>query len=204
MAVTNGYCTLAQLKAALRISDSTDDALLEASIESASRLVDGHCARAFWNAGTATRQYAANDQYSLEVDDFHSSTITIQTASSDYGVYDTTWVQSRDAQLEPINGVIDGLAWPYNKIRAVGDYSFPVAGGGREVRVRITAVFGWSAVPKTIEQATLIQASRIFKRADSPLGVAGFGEFGAMRVSTRLDPDVAMLVDPYRRVRNVA
>lgn len=204
MAVTNGYCTLAQLKAALRISDSTDDALLEASIESASRLVDGHCARAFWNAGTATRQYAANDQYSLEVDDFHSSTITIQTASSDYGVYDTTWVQSRDAQLEPINGVIDGLSWPYNKIRAVGDYSFPVAGGGREVRVRITAVFGWSAVPKTIEQATLIQASRIFKRADSPLGVAGFGEFGAMRVSTRLDPDVAMLVDPYRRVRNVA
>lgn len=204
MAVTNGYCSLSQLKAALRISDATDDALLESSIESASRLIDGHCARAFWNAGTATRQYSANDQYSLDVDDFYTSTITIQTASSEFGVYDTTWDVTRDAQLEPINGVVDGLAWPYNKLRAVGDYVFPVAGGGREVRVRVTAGYGWLAVPKTIEQAALIQASRIFKRADSPLGVAGFGEFGAMRVSTRLDPDVAMLIDPYKRIRNVA
>jgi hypothetical protein len=38
----------------------------------------------------------------------------------------------------------------------------------------------------------------VFKRADSPLGVAGFGEFGVVRV-TQLDPDVKALLEPYRR-----
>jgi hypothetical protein len=45
---------------------------------------------------------------------------------------------------------------------------------------------------------------RIFKRLDSPLGVAGFGDFGAMRVSKGLDPDVAQLVAPYVRHVGVA
>ena len=45
MAITNGYATLAQVKAALRISDDVDDSLLEMAIESASRAIDGHAAR---------------------------------------------------------------------------------------------------------------------------------------------------------------
>jgi len=35
MAITNGYCTLADVKAALRIIDSVDDSLIEQSIEAA-------------------------------------------------------------------------------------------------------------------------------------------------------------------------
>jgi hypothetical protein len=64
-------------------------------------------------------------------------------------------------------------------------------------------VFGWPSVPIAIKQATIIQASRIFKRLDSPLGVAGFGDLGAIRVTRDLDPDVAQLVMPYKRMRNV-
>jgi hypothetical protein len=41
---------------------------------------------------------------------------------------------------------------------------------------------------------------RQFKRYDSPLGVAGFGDIGVMRVS-RVDPDVAALLEPYVKVR---
>ena len=41
MAITNAYATLADLKGALRITDTVDDALLETSIESASRQIDG-------------------------------------------------------------------------------------------------------------------------------------------------------------------
>ncbi len=40
MAITNGYATLAQVKAALRITDSVDDPLLEMAIESGSRAID--------------------------------------------------------------------------------------------------------------------------------------------------------------------
>jgi len=48
VAITNGYCTLAEVKAALRLTDSTDDTLLEKSIEGASRRIDGYCGRFFY------------------------------------------------------------------------------------------------------------------------------------------------------------
>ncbi len=58
MAVTNGYCTLLQLKAALGIADGIDDPLLEMAIESASRQIDSYTERYFYNAGTATKIFA--------------------------------------------------------------------------------------------------------------------------------------------------
>jgi hypothetical protein len=76
-------------------------------------------------------------------------------------------------------------------------------GDGQEALVRITGVYGWPSVPKAVQIASVIQASRIFKRYDSPLGVAGFGDFGAVRVSRFLDPDVEQLVMPYKKMRNI-
>ena len=61
MAITNGYATLAETKAALRITDSVDDSLLEMAIESASRLIDGYAGRQFFSSGTAIRYFTADD-----------------------------------------------------------------------------------------------------------------------------------------------
>lgn len=201
MAITNGYASLNETKSALRITDSVDDSLLEMAIESASRLIDGYAGRQFFSSGTAIRYFTADDDFVCEIDDISSSTITLVTAMDADAVFDTTWATT-DYQLEPLNAVLDGQVWPYTRIRAVGDYLWPISGG--EALVKLTAVFGWPAVPIAIKQATIIQASRIFKRLDSPLGVAGFGDLGVMRVSSSLDPDVAQLVAPYRRLRNMA
>jgi hypothetical protein len=54
MAIVNGYCTLAQVKAALRITDTTDDTLIENSVEAASRLIDGHAMRNFYSSPQRT------------------------------------------------------------------------------------------------------------------------------------------------------
>lgn len=197
MAISNGYATLAQVKAALKITDSVDDTLIEMATEAASRLIDGYTSRHFYSAGTATRYFVADDEFVCSIDDVSSSTITLQTANNADGVYDITWATS-DYQLEPLNATADGISWPYTRIRAVGDYLWPISGG--EALVKLTAVFGWPSVPITITQATIIQASRIFKRLDSPLGVAGFGDMGVMRVTRALDPDVEQLVNPYRKM----
>lgn len=189
-----------EVKAALRITDTVDDALLEMAVESASRLIDGHAARQFYSSGTAVRYFVAQDDFVVEVDDLANGTVTIQTAQDADGVYDTTWLTD-DYQLEPLNGILDGIAWPYNQIRAVGDYLWPISGG--EALIKVTGVWGWPSVPIAIKQACIIQASRIFKRLDSPLGVAGFGDLGAIRVTRDLDPDVAQLVMPYKRMRNI-
>lgn len=196
MAIVNGYCSLAEVKASARITDNVDDAMLELAVESASRLVDSYTQRYFYNAGTATRLFAPLDSYVTEIDDLITLT-TLQT--SDGETFGTTWA-AKDYQLEPLNGVVDGLTgYPATRVRAVDDFIFTYLDG--EATVKITGVWGFSAVPTAIKQATVIQAARIFKRNDSPLGIAGFGEMGAVRVGTQLDPDVKQLIEPYRKVR---
>jgi hypothetical protein len=197
--ITNGYATLTQVKAALRISDNVDDTLLEMAIESASRMIDGHAGRYFYSSGTATRIYAADDALICQIDDLAGTAITLVTDPDADGTWADTWALV-DYQLEPVNGVVDGLTTPYTRIRATENYNFPTASG--EALVKVTGVFGWPAVPIAITQACVIQSSRIFKRLDSPLGVAGFGDMGAVRVSRYLDPDVQQLVAPYVKHRN--
>jgi hypothetical protein len=205
MTINQGYSTRNQVKAALRIGvgDTLDDDLIDNCVGAASRLIDGYCNRRFWQTGTAeARVYQAEDSFYCSIDDIAGTAITLKTSSQADGTFDITWSPS-DYQLEPLNGNLDGLTWSYDKIRAVGDYLFPTvnANYGEQALVQVTAVFGWPSVPEPITQATIIQASRIFKRYDSPLGVAGFGDLGAIRVSRFLDPDMAQLVEPYRRMR---
>ncbi len=199
MAITNGYATLADVKAALKITDNMDDSLLEIAVESASRLIDGYTGRYFYNAGTATRNYAANDSYTVTIDDLQS--LSELATTNEVGTDYTTWT-ANDYQLEPLNGLSNGLTQPYTSIRAVKQYVFPFLGD--RALVKVTGVWGWASIPTAVKQATILQASRIFKRNDSPLGVAGFGDMGVVRVGARLDPDVQHLVDPYRSMRNFA
>ena len=195
MAITNGYCALSDIKAALRISDTVDDALLELAVESASREIDSATERQFFQT-SATRIYTPRDSYITETDDIVTVT-SIKTSSAADGNFDVTW-QANDYQLEPLNGLAGGVTVPRNFIRAVGDYLFPTSGG--EATVQVVGTFGFTAIPTAVKQATVILGSRIFKRLDSPLGVAGFGDIGVMRVG-KLDPDVEALIMPYKKVR---
>ena len=199
MAITNGYATLADVKNSLKITDNMDDSLLEIAVESASRLIDGYTGRYFYNGGTATRNYASSDSWIVYIDDVQSVS---EVASTDEvgGTY-TTWT-ANDYQLEPLNGISGGMTQPYTSIRAVNQYVWPFLAD--RALVKITGVWGWASVPIAVKQATILQAARIFKRNDSPLGVAGFGDMGVVRVGARLDPDVQHLVDPYRSMRNFA
>ena len=205
MSINQGYATRNQVKAALRIgtADTLDDDLIDNCVGAASRLIDGYCNRRFWQTGTAeARVYQAEDSFYCSIDDIAGTALTLKTSTQADGTFDLTWSRS-DYQLEPLNGNLDGLTWSYDKIRAVGDYLFPTvnANYGEQALVQVTAIFGWPSVPEPVTQATIIQASRIFKRYDSPLGVVGFGDLGQIRVSRYLDPDMAQLVEPYRRMR---
>lgn len=200
MAISNGYCTLQDAKNALRISDDIDNTILELAIESASREIDGYCERQFFQA-TETRVYVPRDSFTCEIDDLVS--LTTLKSSSTGSSFDTTWTSS-DYQLEPVNGIAGGLTTPYTRIRAIGDYTFPVWEPSNvnhyEATVQVTGTFGWSAIPTAIKQASLLLALRQYRRYDSPLGVAGFDELGVIRVG-RIDPDVEKLLMPFRKVR---
>lgn len=201
MALTNAYCTLADVKASLRIQDTIDDVLIENSINAASRMIDQYCNRNFYSGSAGeVRYYKANDGYTCWIDDMQTIT-SVQTASTDPIVFDTTWAAT-DYQALPANRWANGAWYPITAITAVENYLFPV--WAEIPLVKVTGTFGWNAVPESIKFATIIQASRLFKRLESPLGVAGVSDLGILRVGYNIDGDVAQLINPFRLLRTGA
>jgi len=194
MAINQGYATLSQIKAAVRIQDAIDDSLLEMAVESASRMIDAECDRNFYTSGTATRDYMPNDVYTVDTDDL-TEIVSVKIDDAGEGTFPIT-LATTDYQAEPLNQRVSGNAFPIYRLRMIGDYLLPI--WGKQATVRIEGVYGFTPVPIQVTQAAIIQASRIYKRLDSPLGVAGFGDMGAIRVG-KVDPDVAMLIRPFKK-----
>lgn len=198
--MTVNYATLAQIKSALRITDQIDDSLLNTAIESASRWVDGWCDRDFTPAGTAvtSRDYTPTDTFGvIYIDDCVE--VTEVRIDDDLDRTFSEVLLPQDYLLEPVNEQRYGLTLPFTKLRTYEDGYWPVF--REQPTVRVTGRFGWPEVPVAVREATILQASRLFTRLDAPLGIAGFGDLGGMRVSRFVDPDVEMLLAPYRRVR---
>lgn len=197
MTITNGYCTLADLKAVMHIADNIDDDMLSARIEEASRTVDDYCDRRFYADTTATaRLYTSSSGTYVVTDDIASLTgLVVKTDSAADGTYANTLALNSDFQVLPLNALAKGL--PITRIQAVGQGSFSTRSALAPIQV--TAKWGWPSVPSPVKTATLLMAGRLAKRGDALLGVAGFGEFGAINVRA-VDPDVARLLAPYRSV----
>lgn len=194
MAITNGYATLEQIKSAIRITDAVDDSLLEMAVESASRMIDAECDRNFYSSGTATRDYVPSDSYIVYTDDI-TEIVSVKIDDAGEGTFPIT-LQTTDFQAEPVNQLVSGNMFPVTRLRMIGDYLLPI--WYDQATVRIEGVYGFAPTPIQVTQACIIQASRIYKRLDSPLGVAGFGDMGAMRVG-KTDPDVSMLIRPFKK-----
>jgi hypothetical protein len=194
MAITNGYATLAEVKASLRLTDSTDDALLERAIESASRRIDEYCGRFFYKTSqTAVTMYPINEYLLSFPNDVANTSVTIKIDTNADGTYATTLVQGSDYILEPTNSPLQG--YPYSLARMVGGQTFPLEVLPSFPTVQVTAQWGWDAVPSAVNQACIILSMRQFARLNSSLGVVGFAD---MAISVRaVDPDVRDLLNGY-------
>lgn len=193
MAITNGYATLAEVKAALRITDSTDDTLLENSVESASRRIDGYCNRFFFQKSATVTMYPRDNYYIQLADDLVSVT-TLKTDDDGDGSYETTWTANTDYLLEPLNATVQSR--PYRRIVAVGGKTFPLVPLPDPPSTQLIGVWGWSAVPDDVREACILLSMRQFARYNAALGVVGFAD---MAVQVRaVDPDVRDLLNPYQ------
>jgi len=203
--LTDRLVTEDDLKEILGISDTVDDNRLTLAADAATQIVQAYCDRHFVQQATATaRVFTALDPWMLEVDDISTTTgLVIKTDEDGDGVFETTWATS-DYQLEPLNGKQIGQNWPYTRIRAIDAREWPLEYG--QAVVQVTARWGWANpddaadyLPHPVEQAAQIQATSIFKSVDAPLGIAGFGDIGIMRLRQAIHPVAAALLAPYRR-----
>jgi hypothetical protein len=127
----------------------------------------------------------------IDTDDFAiTDAMTVESVGPFYDSLLEQWLPA------PVNAVAAGGVWTSVVIDS-GSAIVPTAAEGS---VRVTATWGWPAIPPTIKLATLVQASRLFARRHAPFGVAGNPEVGQLRLLERLDPDVAISVRPFARV----
>jgi hypothetical protein len=197
VALTNAYCTLQEVKNALAIEDPQDDLAIEAAILATSRMIDDYTGRFFYKDGSqaspVVRYYTAKDWWTTNVDDI----IYINEIATDDNfdqLYTTVWATS-DYMVEPVNNPRRG--WPWTRLLAIGSYIFP---SNLPQSVRVTGVWGWTAIPEEVKMACRLQAARFFVRRQSPFGIAGSPEIGTVRLSSRLDPDVELLLKPFRKI----
>lgn len=197
MALGDPYATLDEFKAYLSLDDSRDDGELEDALNAASRQIEGWCSRQFNNTTIAVPQlYRPCDGLMVKVSDFYSTDdLVIETDTAGDGTFATEWADD-DYVLEPVNGIVGGkYGWPYNLVIAVGAHAFPTL--GPRAGLKVTAKYGWAAVPAPVKQACLITASELFKLKGAPFGVAGMGEYGQIRVR-EVPSKVGPLLAPYR------
>jgi hypothetical protein len=199
MAPTNGYCSVAELKARIWPSgttDTTDDSIFDQVITAVSRLIDDECQRRFY-AASETRYYTPEWPDLLMVDDLLSVT-TLKTDADGDRVYESAWATT-DYDLEPYNAQLESQPRPYTQIVTApnGLYTFPV---GRKRGVQLAGSFGFaSATPPKIKEACLLQSARIYKRKDAVFGVTGSAEMGQLIVIPKLDPDVVLMLRSFKK-----
>lgn len=189
--MANEYISLEEIKGALDITSTKHDASLARAVEAASRTIDRLCDRAFYLTAGETRYFNSPDPAVLYIDDLVALT-SLSSDSDGDGVYETTWLPA-DYSLDRENGAL-----PYTQIMTtpLGAQRFSRVANS----VRIVGDWGWEAPPPDIAMATLILATRLFKRKDAPFGIMGFGDLGQIRAITAVDPDVRSLIRPYKRM----
>jgi hypothetical protein len=201
MAWRPDYATTDELAAFVRIDDSLDDAQLALAIAAASRAVDRASNRQFGLlAAPAPRFYTAQwdrkrCRWYVVIDDLMTSTgLSVAFDENEDETYSSAIT---DHRLQPANAAAEERPWTELAILPASTVQPTTLTDG----VRVTAQWGWTAVPTAIKEATLLQASRLLARRDSPYGVAGSPDAGSeVRLQARLDPDVAVALGPYRRV----
>jgi hypothetical protein len=170
------------------------------AITAASRAVDKATRRQFGQVAAPEARYytAFYDDVTLRwvvpIDDLMTTT-GLSLAYDSAG--DLTFASSLDVPLPlPRNAAAKGSAWTELVLANTGTQATAVEGA-----IRATAQWGWATVPDSIVQATLLQASRFFKRKDAPFGLAGTPQNGGteLRLLAKVDPDVEVVLADYRR-----
>lgn len=209
MAWKPDYVTSAELKAYLRIGDTVDDAQVALAVTTASRDVDQLTNRQFGVEGAAVaRRYTWNygdvidGRPAVAIDDLMSTTnLAVTLDTNNDGTFATTLTITTDFELWPWNAAADGWPWTHIVLTNSPASPFPRWPGA----VKVTALYGWTAVPSAIKNATLLEGSRVFTARNSPFGIAGSPDMGSeLRLLERMHPDAVKAARPYRRVWGAA
>lgn len=196
--MTTRYLTVPELKAYMRSEVTVDDAIFEASINTAEDIIDNGCGRRFIVATTSTaRVYMPTCGTVLLIDDC--------TAITSVVVNGATFTSGTDYQAEPLNSLsYGGETLPFFALRRLGgfrwDSYYTVQGAAN---ITVTASWGWAAIPSSVKESCKIIASDVFRQRDTTgFGLVAITEAGG--VGTRDNWVVQKMVRDYTHPRAIA
>ena len=198
MTTDTRYANIEELKSRLDIEDTIDDDKLNRVLDAVSRLIDSPTYggwRFYTTAADETRYFTAEAGDYCPVHYGLVSATAVSIDESNDRTYTDLWAAG-DWEYDPLNAALDGRPYTGIRVHPSGNYTF-LSGINR---VRVVGKFGWPVLPDVVREATLIQAVRLFKRKDSPFGVAGPTEFGSLVMIDKLDPDVVQLIAGVKRL----
>jgi hypothetical protein len=172
-------------------TDEANDGRLIAALDAADAAVDDWCGRviAVAPAEASARSFrpAGNTRSFLPIYDCVSITSVVENS--------VTLTANTSYVAEPLNGIDPtGQTVPYDGLSKVSGYwhwNGPVA------TVTISARWGWASIPPQVAEATKMLAKDIASARSLRGDVAGFGEFGMVRI--RQSPQIQGLLGRFRR-----
>ena len=193
MTITNGYCSLSEVKAYINTSSTNtgDDAVIEDMIEMASRLIDAETHRTFY-ARTETRYFDYTSERGLMLDD---DLLTITTLTNG----DDTVITSADYKLFPLN------LPQKNEIRLLQSSSKYWATDGysnTEGVISVAGTWGYSATaPDNIKHACIsIVISAYHRRyGEGVEGAATITAAGVVITPKDIPADAWGIIKSYRK-----
>jgi hypothetical protein len=168
--------------------------MLESIIEAASRRIDGYCGRFFYTVSAALDLYPANI-YTTSIPDLSTSVGAVVKIDTTGDGSFTTTLTTTQYRFNPTDTALTGK--PFTRITVTGGNTFPVYAIPEIPTLRISGVWGFATIPDDVREACVLLSMRMFSRYNSPLGVAGFADMGAITVRA-IDPDVRDLLAPYQ------
>lgn len=189
------------------LGDDTDVAQLALVVEAASRAIDQATGRQFGMTESQAREYVPRFRQGLwdvTVDDLPAAPTAVEIVHQD----GTVIREVTNYVLTPRNAVPNGKPYTGIEFRGIGDY-WPIWGTypyewaphHHHHLVRVTAQFGWPAIPDPIALATRLQAARFYARKDQavPLVTEQVDDIRYQWNGATLDPDIEASVAPFRR-----
>ncbi len=197
MAITDAYAAAAQYRSITGKTDTAQDAEILVDLKSISRYLDGKLGRFFnKDVSAVDRVYVpAENSIYIWTDDIVSVTsVKFDTSGDD--TYLTT-LESTDWELLPLNSNRGPEPRPYTKLAMTpwGNYGR----FSKNVRVKINGIYGWPAVPDSIQRATIHLTAIL--RLESPRATRRIAELGdIMEASPDAMNIIRQLTDRYRKV----
>jgi len=186
------YVTLAEFKAAITIADTVDDADLQRALDAATQWIDYYTGRTFEAVGTSTdvMYFLPNETDRLSVPDLSSvDELAIDTIGDES--FDVI-LAADEYDLLPLNLVPGQGGYTEIRLKATASSWFIV---GHQVRV--TAFWGFGAVPAAVQQACILIANRYFHRLSVPFSMWESPQTGELATLIDRDWDVMNLLSPY-------